>query len=133
MPIGNIRSSNPGSKADLNDWRDPALQRMRALIKEADPKITEERKWMKPSNPGGVALWSLNGMICTGELYKDKVKFTFAYGASLPDPKRLFNASLDGGTRRAIDIKDGEQVDANAFKALIKAAVAHNNGKAKKQ
>lgn len=123
----------PAPKADLNDWRDDTLDRMRALIRNADRAITEEQKWHKPSNPAGVPLWSHNGMICTGEVYKDKVKLTFAYGAALPDPKRLFNASLDAGTRRAIDIKQGEEVDAHAFKALIKAAVALNASKAKKK
>ena len=118
-------------RTDLDDWRDDAMTRMRMLIREADPKITEEQKWKKPSNPAGVPLWSHNGMICTGEVYKDKVKFTFAYGAALPDPKRLFNASLDTGTRRAIDIKEGEQIDPGAFKALVKAAVALNSRKEK--
>jgi hypothetical protein len=93
---------------------------------EAVPNVIEEQKWKKPSNPGGVALWSHNGMICTGEIYKDKVKLTFAYGAALPDPARLFNAPGTGATRRAMDIREGDVVDARAFKALVKAAVAHN-------
>lgn len=104
---------------------------MQQLILEAAPGITEERKWRKPSNPDGVLAYSLNGMVCTGELYKDKVKLTFAYGASLPDPKGLFNAPFTGNTRRAIDIHEGESVNATAFKALVKAAVERNNGTAK--
>jgi hypothetical protein len=111
------------------DWRENTLARMRDLILEADPGISEEQKWKKPMNPAGVPLWSHNGMICTGEIYKNYVKLTFAYGASLPDPSRLFNASLDAGTRRAIDIHEGDKVDARAFKALVKAAVAFNNKK----
>lgn len=100
---------------------------MRALILEADPQMIEERKWKKPSNRMvGVPVWSHNGIICTGETYKNVVKLTFPRGASLPDPSRLFNASLEGGTRRAIDIHEGETVDARAFKALVKAAVAAN-------
>jgi hypothetical protein len=99
----------------------------------AEPGMTEERKWVKPSNPSGVPTWSHNGIVCTGETYKDKVKLTFAKGASLPDPARLFNASLDAGTRRAIDIHEGENVDARAFKALVKAAVAQNEPRAKKR
>jgi hypothetical protein len=114
-----------------SDWRENTLSRMRALILEADPEMTEERKWKKPSNKmTGVPVWSHDGMVCTGETYKNAVKLTFAKGASLPDPSRLFNASLEGGTRRAIDILEGETVDERAFKALVKAAVAHN-GKTK--
>ncbi len=109
------------------DWRAETLERMRALIFEADPDMVEEQKWKKPSNNmKGVPLWSHDGMVATGETYKTYVKLTFAYGAKLPDPKGLFNASLTGGTRRAIDIKEGETVDARAFKALVKAAVKHN-------
>lgn len=104
---------------DLGDWRGETLARMRALILEADPAITEEWKWKCP-------VWSHDGIVCTGEAYKSVVKLTFARGASLADPKRLFNSSLGGGTRRAIDIPEGEAVDAAAFKALIKAAVARN-------
>nr|WP_298724117.1 DUF1801 domain-containing protein [uncultured Steroidobacter sp.] len=111
---------------ELDDWRGKTLARMRELILEADPEITEEWKW---SNP----VWSRNGIICTGESYKMHVKLTFAHGASLPDPSRLFNSSLEGNLRRAIDIKEGEQVDARAFKALIKAAVARNSSPAKKR
>ena len=109
------------------DWRAETLSRMRELILEADPEMTEERKWKKPSNGMvGVPVWSHHGIVCTGEQYKQVVKLTFAYGASLSDPSGLFNASLDGGTRRAIDIREGEKVDARAFKALVKAAVARN-------
>src|SRR5215210_3275000 len=109
------------------DWREETLDRMRALILEADPEMIEERKWKKASNAmAGVPVWSHNGIVCTGETYKKAVKLTFARGASIPDPSRLFNASLEGGTRRAIDIHEGEQVDAGAFKALVNAAVAKN-------
>ena len=100
---------------------------MRALILEADPEMTEERKWKKPSNGmAGVPVWSHNGIVCTGETYTKVVKLTFARGASIPDPSRLFNSSLEGNTRRAIDIHEGDKVDARAFKALVKAAVAWN-------
>jgi hypothetical protein len=105
--------------ADLGDWRGEALSRMRKLIKAADPKIVEEWKWDVP-------VWSHDGIICTGETYKAVVKLTFAKGASLTDPAKLFNSSLDGNTRRAIDIRQGEELDADAFKALIRAAVAFN-------
>ena len=110
---------------DLGDWRGEALARMRKLIKEADPDAVEEWKWVKPTNPG-VPVWSHNGIICTGESYKSAVKLTFPKGASLKDPARLFNASLEGNARRAIDIHEGDEIDANAFKALIRAAVALN-------
>ena len=103
----------------LAGWRGEALARMRKLILEADPGVTEEWKWGGP-------VWSHHGIICTGESYKNAVKLTFAHGASVPDPKRLFNSSLEGATRRAIDIHEGEKVDATAFKALIKAAVTRN-------
>jgi hypothetical protein len=118
----------PTSKgmAELGDWREATLARMRALILEADPAMIEERKWKKPSNPAGVPTWSHDGIVCTGETYKDKVKLTFAHGASLPDPSSLFNASLEGNARRAIDIHEGESVDADAFKTLVAAAVARN-------
>jgi hypothetical protein len=107
---------------DLGGWRGETLARMRALILAADPKMTEEWKWMVP-------IWSHDGIVCTGEAYKKVVKLTFARGASLPDPKRLFNSSLGGGTRRAIDIPEDGKVDARAFKALVKAAVAHNRSR----
>jgi hypothetical protein len=116
------------------DWRDETLERMRALIFEADPAMIEERKWKKPSNGMvGVPVWSHDGIVCTGETYKTAVKLTFAQGASIADPSRLFNASLEGNMRRAIDIHEGETVDARAFKALIKAAVAYNSTQAKKR
>ena len=119
---------------DLGDWREETLARMRALILEADPEITEERKWRKPSNAmTGVPVWSHHGIVCTGETYKKVVKLTFAQGASIPDPSRLFNSSLEGNTRRAIDIQEGEEVDAGAFKALVRAAVAQNGATAKKR
>jgi hypothetical protein len=113
-------------------WREETLARMRALIREADPAMTEERKWKKSTNPLGVPVWSHDGIVCTGETYAKAVKLTFAQGASLPDPSRLFNASLEGNARRAIDICEGEEIDARAFKALVKAAVAHNRRTAKK-
>ena len=118
---------------DQGDWREETLGRMRTLILEADPEMIEERKWKKPSNAmKGVPVWSHNGIVCTGETYKKTVKLTFARGASLPDPSHLFNSSLEGGTRRAIDIHEGEKVDAVAFKALVKAAVAENGPPAKR-
>lgn len=114
---------------ELADWRGEALARMRKLIHEADPDVVEEVKWRKPSNPAGVPVWSHAGMICTGETYKDKVKLTFANGASLPDPAGLFNSSLEGNTRRAIDIGENDSIDESAFKALVRAAVALNLAK----
>jgi len=118
---------------DLGDWREETLARLRALILEADPEMIEERKWRKPSNAmAGVPVWSHNGIVCTGETYKKVVKLTFAQGARIPDPSQLFNSSLEGNMRRAIDIQEGEKVDAAAFKALVKAAVAQN-GAAKKR
>src|SRR3989440_12620585 len=112
--------------AELVDWRGKTLSRMRTLIKEADPDVVEEWKWVKPTTPG-TPVWSHDGIICTGESYKSVVKLTFAKGASLEDPTRLFNSSLDGNVRRAIDIREGEQVDAPAFKALVRQAVAFNS------
>ena len=112
--------------AGLGDWRGETLARLRALIHEADPEVEESVKWRKISNPLGVPVWEHAGILCTGELYRDKVKLTFAFGASLDDPAGLFNSSLDGNTRRAIDVKEGETVDADAFRALIRAAVALN-------
>ena len=112
---------------DPGDWREETLARMRALILEADPEMIEERKWRKPSNAmAGVPVWSHHGIVCTGEAYTEVVKLTFARGARIPDPSRLFNSSLEGRTRRAIDIHEGEEVDAGAFKALVKAAVLQN-------
>ena len=112
---------------DLGDWRGETLARMRALILEADPEMTEEWKWM------GTPVWSHHGIVCTGESYTKVVKLTFARGARVPDPSRLFNASLEGNTRRAIDIHEGTEVDAGAFKTLVKAAVALNGQSAKKR
>jgi hypothetical protein len=109
----------------LADWRGETLRRMRELVKAADPDVVEELKWAKASSPG-TPTWSHDGIICTGEVYTSVVKLTFAKGASLDDPKKLFNASLDGNVRRAIDIHEGEKVDATAFKALVRAAVALN-------
>ena len=111
--------------ADVGDWRGKTLSSIRTLIKEADPDVVEELKWVKPTNPG-TPTWSHDGIICTGESYKKVVKLTFAKGASLKDPARLFNSSLDGNVRRAIDIHEGEEVDESAFKALVHQAVALN-------
>ena len=112
--------------ASLGDWRGAALARVRRLIREADPDVVEAVKWRKPSNPAGVPVWEHAGLICTGESYKDKIKLTFARGAALDDPSRLFNSSLTGGTRRAIDIPQGGEFDEAAFSALIREAVALN-------
>jgi hypothetical protein len=114
--------------AEIRDWRGETLARMRTLIQEADPEVVEEWKWKKASSPG-VPVWSHDGGICTGETYKSVVKLTFFKGASLADPAGLFNSSLDGNVRRAIDIREGEHVDAKAFKELIRAAVALNSGR----
>lgn len=116
---------------DLDDWRGEMLSRLRASIKEANPEVVEEVKWRKPSNSMlGVPVWSHDGIICTGEVYKDKVKLTFAKGASLKDPSGLFNSSLKGNTRRAIDVHQGDEVDEEALKVLIRAAVAMNESSA---
>ena len=112
--------------AALVDWRGETLARLRALILAADPDVVEAVKWRKPSSPLGVPVWEHAGIICTGETYRDKVKLTFAQGASLDDPSGLFNSSLDGNTRRAIDVREGEEIDADAFKALVRGAVALN-------
>src|SRR5262245_30058983 len=114
-----------GRISELGDWRGEALEKVRRLIKEADPEIVEEWKWVKPSNPG-TPVWSHNGITCTGETYKDKVKLTFAKGASLPDPSGVFNSSLEGNTRRAIDVHEGDTINEEALQALIRAAVALN-------
>lgn len=111
---------------ELGDWRGETLSRLRALIKQADPEVVEEAKWIKPSNPLGVAVWSHDGLICTGEVYKNAVKMTFPRGASLKDPSGLFNSCLEGSARRAIDFHEGEKVDEGALKALICAAVELN-------
>ena len=113
----------------MADWRAEELSRIRGLISEADPDVVEEIKWRKPSNPAGVPVWSHDGMICTGETYKDKVKITFARGAALDDPSGLFNSSLEGNARRAIDIREGEQIDGAALKALIREAVNLNRSR----
>jgi hypothetical protein len=135
-PIARSREQATGKPAsrlidqrirDLEGWRGETLARMRALILEADPEMTEEWKWM------GTPVWSHHGIVCTGESYTKVVKLTFARGASIPDPSRLFNSSLEGNTRRAIDIHEGEKIDAGAFKALVKAAVARNGSPAKKR
>lgn len=116
--------------AELKDWRGQTLARMRELIQEEAPDVVEEWKWAKATSPG-TPVWSLNGILCTGETYKDKVKLTFMKGAALKDPKKLFNSSLDGNARRALDIFEGDAVDAKAFKALVREAIAANAKKAK--
>lgn len=115
--------------AALAGWRGGTLARLRMLIRAADPRIVETVKWRKPTNPHGVPVWECAGILCTGEVYRDKVKLTFAHGAALPDPAGLFNASLDGGTRRAIDLREGDAVDADALTALVRAASARNRGR----
>ena len=112
--------------AELGGWRGEALARMRRLIRVADPEVTETVKWRKPSNPNGVPVWEHAGILCTGEVYKDYVKLTFARGAALDDPTDMFNAGFGGNTRRAIDLREGETVDESAFKALVGEAVAAN-------
>ena len=129
----NSSGDNPAQAIDarikeLGDWRGEMLSRVRALIREADPEVVEEWKWVKPTNPG-TPVWSHDGIICTGETYKEVVKMTFAKGASLPDPSGLFNSSLGGNTRRAIDLREGDEVDEEALKALIRAAVELNAAK----
>src|SRR5437762_914516 len=117
---------------ELNDWRGKTLARVRMLIREADPEMIEERKWRKPSNAmAGIPVWSHNGIVCTGETYKKSIKLTFAKGASLKDPAGLFNSSLEGNTRRAIDIHEGDEIDEDAFKTLIRAAAALNGSSAR--
>lgn len=129
-PARKARATEEANHA--KDWREAVLARVRALILEADPEMIEERKWRKASNRmAGVPVWSHNGIVCTGEMYRNVVKLTFGRGASLPDPSHLFNSSLLGNTRRAIDIREGAEVDAAAFKALVKAAVAKNGPAAK--
>jgi len=117
--------------AALGDWRGETLARVRALIREADPEAVEAVKWRKPTNPAGVPVWEHGGLICTGETYRDKVKLTFARGAAIEDPTGLFNSSLDGNTRRAIDIREGDAIDPEALKALVRAAVAENLSRAR--
>lgn len=136
MPrIGDGRAGSESERitttiADLDGWRAETLIRVRELIHEADPDIVEEVKWAKPSNPAGVPTWSHDGIICTGEVYREKVKLTFANGASLEDPDKVFNSSLDAGTRRAIDIQQGTKLDARAFKAIVRRAVEFNTARA---
>lgn len=130
MPNRPNKDASPSEKIDariqeLGDWRGATLSRLRALIKQADPDVVEEWKWQKATNPG-VPVWWHDGIICTGETYKQVVKLTFAKGASLKDPSKLFNSSLDGNVRRAIDVREGETVDAESFKDLVAAAVALN-------
>ncbi len=122
IPVIDDKAAGP------SDWRGEMLEHLRKLIKEADPEAVEEVKWRKPSNPSGVPVWSHNGIICTGETYRDKVKMTFAKGASLDGPSGLFNSSLDGNTRRAIDFHEGDEIDEKALIALIRAAVKLNGG-----
>lgn len=128
---GSARARIDKTIEELGDWRGETLSRLRNLIREADPDVVEEVKWVKPSNPAGVPTWSHDGIICTGETYKTRVKLTFAHGASLKDPGGLFNASLGGNTRRAIDIHEGQDLDPHAFKALIRAAVDFNTSRTK--
>ena len=116
---------------NLNDWRGEMLGRLQNLIRKTDPGVTEEVKWRKPSNPSGVPVWSRSGIICTGEVYKDKIKLTFAKGAALDDPSGLFNSSLEGGTRRAIDFHQGGKIDESALAALVQEAIALNLSKAR--
>lgn len=119
--------------AGLGDWRGATLSRLRALIRDADPDVVEELKWKKPTNPAGVPVWSDTGMICTGEVYKDHVKLTFAKGAALDDPDGVFNAGLEGNLRRAVDVHEHDAVDAAAFVALVRAAVALNKATARRR
>ncbi len=119
--------------ASLGDWRGETLAKLRALIREADPEVVEQVKWRKPNNPAGVPVWEHAGIVCTGETYKDKVKLTFARGAALDDPKRLFNSSLEGNTRRALDLFEGDEIDGEAFKALFREAAAFNEARPKRR
>jgi hypothetical protein len=132
---GSEKSKSPSQLIDarikeLGDWRGKMLSRLRTLVKEADPEVVEEWKWVKPTNPG-TPVWSHDGLICTGETYKDVVKMTFAKGAALEDPSGLFNASLGGNTRRAIDFHEGEKIDESALKTLVRAAVTLNKSTAR--
>ena len=113
----------------MPDWRHQTLQQVRELIHDAHPDIVEEVKWVKPSNPDGVPTWTCEGIVCTGEIYKDKVKLTFARGASIEDPDGVFNASLDAGTRRAIDLREGDHLHGDSFQALVRRAAALNEGR----
>jgi hypothetical protein len=126
VPVKSATTAIDEKIKELGDWRGTMLAHLRGLIHQADPKIEEEWKWAKPTSPG-VPVWSHDGIVCTGESYKQVVKLTFARGASVPDPKKLFNASLEGNVRRAIDVREGEKIDEAAFKQLIRAAVAANS------
>jgi hypothetical protein len=128
--VKNVKSTRA---SDPRDWRSEMLAKIRALIKQAVPEVVEEMKWIKPSNPAGVPVWSQNGIICTGETYKNAVKVTFMKGAELEDPSGLFNSSLEGNARRAIDFHEGDTIDEKALKALIRAAAALNTAGAKKK
>lgn len=123
--LASMSRNNRASRVP-HDWRDEVLSRIRKLIEQADPEVVEERKWRKPTNPEGVPVWSHDGIICTGETYKTHVKVTFARGASLRDPSHLFNSSLEGNARRAIDVHEGDKIDVAAFKALVREAVSFN-------
>lgn len=125
------RSDKQSGKDD--NWRAVALSQIRTMIAQADPEVLEERKWRKASNPDGVPVWSHDGMICTGETYRGYVKLTFARGADLQDPSGLFNSSLEGNTRRAIDIHEGDRIDPRAFKALVREAVALNEASVRRK
>jgi hypothetical protein len=122
--ISSAKGESGAKKSE--DWRIATISRIRSLIEQADPEVVEERKWIKPTNPDGVPTWYHDGLICTGETYKTQVKVTFAKGASLKDPSRMFNSSLDGNLRRGIDFQEGEKINEKAFKALIREAVALN-------
>ena len=130
VPVESASALIDGRIKELGDWRGKTLAKIREIIHEADPEIVEEWKWVKPTNPG-TPVWSHDGLICTGETYKNAVKMTFAKGASLKDPSRLFNSSLEGNTRRAIDFHDGEKINEKALKDLIRAAVTLNKSKTK--
>jgi hypothetical protein len=125
---GSASESIDARISEVGDWRGETLSRIRALVKEADPEVVEEWKWAKATSPG-VPVWSHDGIICTGETYKDKVKMTFAKGASLPDPSGLFNSSLEGNVRRAIDFREGDEIDEKALKALVRSAVDLNTSR----
>jgi len=122
-----------GASDERDDWRGATLSQVRKWVMEADPDAVEEKKWVKPTNPEGVPVWSHNGIICTGEIYKDHVKLTFARGASLKDPLHLFNSSLEGNRHRAIDVHEGEKMDEKAFKALVREAVAMNEAASRRK
>ena len=126
VPVPSASASIDAKINQLGDWRGKTLAHVRQLIRDADPNIVEECKWVKPSNPTGVPVWSHDGIVCTGESHKQVVKLTFARGACIKDPKKLFNSSLEGNARRAIDLREGEKIDEAAFKQLIRAAVAAN-------